>query len=193
MVLSGLSVFFIALLRNSTQSLVMSCVFSAISVMGWNALDVLQVELFPTKLRWIKISTTGFSGFHTLMVGLTRVSLMHGFCFQIHRVRCVHERGQNRCCAGKCGFRAVGGCLLPCAHDTGGRTVVFWWTYHTSIAKHNHDRSAFLESFNVNSCFDDHNHCFLELFTTDQRKSFAIYIDLFCISCQTTLNYSQGY
>ncbi len=52
MVLSGVSVFFIALLQNGTQSLVMSCVFSAISVMGWNSLDVLGVELFPTKLRY---------------------------------------------------------------------------------------------------------------------------------------------
>ncbi len=51
MVISGVSVFFIALLRNSTQSLVMSCMFSAISVMGWNSLDVLGVELYPTKLR----------------------------------------------------------------------------------------------------------------------------------------------
>ena len=51
MVFSGLSVFFIALLQNGTQSLIMSCVFSAISVMGWNSLDVLGVELFPTKLR----------------------------------------------------------------------------------------------------------------------------------------------
>ncbi len=51
MVVSGCSVFFIALLHNSTQSLVMSCVFSAISVMGWNALDVLQMELYPTRLR----------------------------------------------------------------------------------------------------------------------------------------------
>ncbi len=51
MVVSGVSVFSIALLRNSTQSLIMSCVFSAISVMGWNSLDVIGVELYPTKLR----------------------------------------------------------------------------------------------------------------------------------------------
>ncbi len=53
MVVSGCSVFFIALLHNTTESLVMSCVFSAISVMGWNALDVLQMELYPTKLRYV--------------------------------------------------------------------------------------------------------------------------------------------
>ena len=51
MLISGLSVFFIYLLDNKTQSLIMSCVFSAISVIGWNSLDVLQAELFPTNLR----------------------------------------------------------------------------------------------------------------------------------------------
>ena len=51
MVISGISVFFIYLLDNKTQSLIMSCVFSAISVIGWNSLDVLQAELFPTNLR----------------------------------------------------------------------------------------------------------------------------------------------
>jgi VNT family MFS transporter (synaptic vesicle glycoprotein 2) len=51
MLISGLSVFFIYLLDNKTQSLIMSCVFSAISVIGWTSLDVLQAELFPTNLR----------------------------------------------------------------------------------------------------------------------------------------------
>ena len=51
MLVSGLSVFFIYLLNTRAQSVAMSCVFSAISVIGWSALDVLQAELFPTNLR----------------------------------------------------------------------------------------------------------------------------------------------
>ena len=52
MVLSGLSVFFIAMLKSSTQSLIFSCVFGGITVIGWDALDVVQAELYPTELRW---------------------------------------------------------------------------------------------------------------------------------------------
>ena len=52
MVLSGLSVFFIAMLDNSTQTLIFSCVFGGITVIGWDALDVVQVELYPTEIRW---------------------------------------------------------------------------------------------------------------------------------------------
>ena len=51
MVVSGCCVFFIALLKNKAQSVMMSCVFSGVSVIGWNALDVIGVELYPTNLR----------------------------------------------------------------------------------------------------------------------------------------------
>ncbi|KAK2172293.1 hypothetical protein NP493_973g01033 [Ridgeia piscesae] len=51
MMMSGCSVFFVWFLKTQTQSLVMSCVFSGVSVIGWNVLDVLGVELFPTHLR----------------------------------------------------------------------------------------------------------------------------------------------
>ncbi|XP_078056313.1 synaptic vesicle glycoprotein 2C isoform X4 [Mustelus asterias] len=49
--LSGISVFFIWEVTTKTQSLIVSCVFSAISVIAWNSLDVIGLELYPTHLR----------------------------------------------------------------------------------------------------------------------------------------------
>uniref|UniRef100_X1ZMR5 Major facilitator superfamily (MFS) profile domain-containing protein n=1 Tax=Capitella teleta TaxID=283909 RepID=X1ZMR5_CAPTE len=51
MLISGLSVFFIYLLKTQRDSIIMSCIFGGVSVIGWNTLDVLSVELFPTHLR----------------------------------------------------------------------------------------------------------------------------------------------
>jgi len=51
MILSGISVFFIWFVTSSSGTLIMSCLFSAISVIGWNVLDVLNAELFPTHVR----------------------------------------------------------------------------------------------------------------------------------------------
>ncbi|KAG9341173.1 hypothetical protein JZ751_019612 [Albula glossodonta] len=51
LLLSGISVFFIWAVKSKAQSLVMSCVFSAVSVISWNALDVISTELYPTQLR----------------------------------------------------------------------------------------------------------------------------------------------
>lgn len=51
MVISGASVFSILLISNRTTNLIVSCVFGGVSVIGWNALDVLSTELFPTKIR----------------------------------------------------------------------------------------------------------------------------------------------
>ncbi|XP_043933745.1 synaptic vesicle glycoprotein 2C-like [Protopterus annectens] len=51
LLLSGVSVFFIWAVKTKTQSLIMSCFFSAVSVITWNALDVIGTELFPTHLR----------------------------------------------------------------------------------------------------------------------------------------------
>ncbi|XP_067829475.1 synaptic vesicle glycoprotein 2C isoform X2 [Heptranchias perlo] len=49
--LSGLSAFFIWEVKTKTQSLIMSCLFSAISVVAWNSLDVIGLEMYPTQLR----------------------------------------------------------------------------------------------------------------------------------------------
>ncbi len=51
MVLSGVSAFFIYLVTSQLTNLIISCVFGAVSTMGFNALDCLSAELFPTELR----------------------------------------------------------------------------------------------------------------------------------------------
>lgn len=51
MVLSGVTVFFFWLVTNRLEMIIMSCIFSGISVAGWNALDALALENYPTHLR----------------------------------------------------------------------------------------------------------------------------------------------
>ncbi|XP_078322723.1 synaptic vesicle glycoprotein 2C-like isoform X2 [Crassostrea virginica] len=51
MVSSGICVFFIPLVRDKWQNLGISCLFGAVSTVGWNSLDVLSTELFPTNVR----------------------------------------------------------------------------------------------------------------------------------------------
>ncbi|XP_042565661.1 synaptic vesicle glycoprotein 2C [Clupea harengus] len=51
LLVSSLSVFFIWEVTTKTQSLIMCCVFSGVSVIAWNALDVIGTELYPTQLR----------------------------------------------------------------------------------------------------------------------------------------------
>uniref|UniRef100_UPI00398F7C3A synaptic vesicle glycoprotein 2C n=1 Tax=Pristiophorus japonicus TaxID=55135 RepID=UPI00398F7C3A len=48
---SGVSAFFIWEVKTKVHSLVVSCLFSAISVIAWNSLDVIGLELYPTQLR----------------------------------------------------------------------------------------------------------------------------------------------
>ena len=49
---SGVAVFFIWLVNRKSDILILSCVFSGLSIGGWNALDVLGPELYPTHLRY---------------------------------------------------------------------------------------------------------------------------------------------
>ena len=51
MVGSGLAAFCIWLVKSSVGNLILSCVFGAVSTMGFNALDCLGVELFPSSVR----------------------------------------------------------------------------------------------------------------------------------------------
>jgi len=51
MVLSGGCVFFIYLVTSKGANLALSCAFGFVSVMGFNALDCLGIELFPTHVR----------------------------------------------------------------------------------------------------------------------------------------------
>ena len=51
MALAGISVFFFWMVKTESQMLVMSCVFSGLSIAGWNSLDAVAVENYPTNLR----------------------------------------------------------------------------------------------------------------------------------------------
>lgn len=51
MVGSGLAAFLIWLVQDSTGNLILSCIFGAVTTMGFNALDCLGAELFPTGIR----------------------------------------------------------------------------------------------------------------------------------------------
>ena len=52
MVIAGVTVFFLPFVKTKYENLAISCVFGAVSTVGWNALDVLQAELFPTAVRY---------------------------------------------------------------------------------------------------------------------------------------------
>uniref|UniRef100_UPI003AAEB921 synaptic vesicle glycoprotein 2C n=1 Tax=Centroberyx gerrardi TaxID=166262 RepID=UPI003AAEB921 len=69
LVLSSVSVFFIYVVQTKSQSLILSCVFSGVSVISWNALDVVGTELYPTHLR---SSALGF------FTGVGRVAAITG-------------------------------------------------------------------------------------------------------------------
>eukprot|EP00092_Neocalanus_flemingeri_P032628 GFUD01035489.1.p1 GENE.GFUD01035489.1~~GFUD01035489.1.p1 ORF type:complete len:574 (-),score=164.16 GFUD01035489.1:136-1857(-) len=58
MLLSGCSAFFIYLVNSSTMNLILSCIFGAVSTMGFNSLDCLGIELFPTSLRSTAMALT---------------------------------------------------------------------------------------------------------------------------------------
>uniref|UniRef100_A0A1A8KJH8 Major facilitator superfamily (MFS) profile domain-containing protein n=2 Tax=Nothobranchius kuhntae TaxID=321403 RepID=A0A1A8KJH8_NOTKU len=66
---SSLSVFLIYVVQTKTQSLGLSCIFSGVSVISWNALDVVGTELYPTRLR---SSALGF------FTGVGRVAAIMG-------------------------------------------------------------------------------------------------------------------
>jgi len=58
MLLSGCSAFLIYLVNSSTMNLILSCIFGAVSTMGFNSLDCLGIELFPTSLRSTAMALT---------------------------------------------------------------------------------------------------------------------------------------
>ncbi|KAJ3596484.1 hypothetical protein NHX12_002891 [Muraenolepis orangiensis] len=69
LLVSSVSVFFIYMVQTKAGSLVLSCIFSGVSVIGWNALDVVGTELYPTQLR---SSALGF------FTGVGRVAAIMG-------------------------------------------------------------------------------------------------------------------
>ncbi|KAK5927619.1 hypothetical protein CgunFtcFv8_012756 [Champsocephalus gunnari] len=69
LMVSSVSVFFIYLVQTKAQSLLLSCIFSGVSVIAWNSLDVLGTELYPTQIR---SSALGF------FTGVGRVAAIMG-------------------------------------------------------------------------------------------------------------------
>lgn len=69
LLVSSLSIFLIYVVQTKAQSLILSCVFSGVSVIAWNSLDVLGTELYPTQLR---SSALGF------FTGVGRVAAITG-------------------------------------------------------------------------------------------------------------------
>ncbi|KAM6936996.1 synaptic vesicle glycoprotein 2B [Xenentodon cancila] len=69
LMVSSLSVFLIYVVQTKAQSLGLSCIFSGVSVIAWNALDVVGTELYPTQLR---SSALGF------FTGVGRVAAIMG-------------------------------------------------------------------------------------------------------------------
>lgn len=51
MILSAVSVFFFTLVQNRAGMIAMSCIFSGMSVVGFNVLDMMSIENYPTHLR----------------------------------------------------------------------------------------------------------------------------------------------
>uniref|UniRef100_M3ZIC8 Synaptic vesicle glycoprotein 2 n=1 Tax=Xiphophorus maculatus TaxID=8083 RepID=M3ZIC8_XIPMA len=68
LIVSSLSVFLIYVVQTKAQSLGLSCIFSGVSVIAWNALDVVGTELYPTQLS----SALGF------FTGVGRVAAIMG-------------------------------------------------------------------------------------------------------------------
>ena len=56
MLLSGVSVFFIWWVKATEDVVViLGCLFNAISIAGWNALNVLNAQSYPTELRSVEM------------------------------------------------------------------------------------------------------------------------------------------
>lgn len=69
LLVSSVSVFLIYVVKTKAHSLLLSCVFSGVSVVAWNALDVICPELYPTHLR---SSSLGF------FTGMGRIAAITG-------------------------------------------------------------------------------------------------------------------
>merc|ERR1719213_1150832 len=80
MFLSGSSAFLIYLVNSSTMNLALSCVFGAVSTMGFNSLDCLGIELFPTSLRSTAMAVTLVSA----RLGAIMGNLVFGYLVESH-------------------------------------------------------------------------------------------------------------
>ncbi|XP_063960834.1 synaptic vesicle glycoprotein 2B-like [Lytechinus pictus] len=80
LLVSGLCVFFIWFLETRAQVLAMSIIFGAISVISWNSLSVLSVELYPTVYRSTALGVQGILNRTGAILG----SLMFGILIDLH-------------------------------------------------------------------------------------------------------------
>ena len=54
MFISGASAFFIYLVSSQLSNIILSCIFGAVSNLGFNAMYCLGAEVFPTSLRFAR-------------------------------------------------------------------------------------------------------------------------------------------
>merc|ERR1712083_134627 len=80
MFLSGSSAFLIYLVNSSTMNLILSCIFGAVSTWGFNSLDCLGIELFPTSLRSTAMAITLLSA----RLGAIFGNLVFGYLVESH-------------------------------------------------------------------------------------------------------------
>ena len=80
MLLSGASAFLIYLVNSATMNLILSCIFGAVSTMGFNSLDCLGIELFPTSLRSTAMAATLVAA----RLGAITGNLVFGYLVESH-------------------------------------------------------------------------------------------------------------
>ncbi|XP_028287221.1 synaptic vesicle glycoprotein 2B [Parambassis ranga] len=81
LIVSSLTVFFIYMVQTKAQSLFLSCIFSGVSVIAWNSLDVIGTELYPTQLRSTALGfCTGVSRVAAIMANIVFGKLVDTNC-----------------------------------------------------------------------------------------------------------------
>ncbi|XP_076062798.1 synaptic vesicle glycoprotein 2B-like isoform X2 [Oratosquilla oratoria] len=80
MTLAGVSAFGIYLVQTSLHNLILGCIFGAVTTMGFNALDCLGAELFPTHLRSTALAVTLLAA----RVGAIIGSIIFGYLLDVY-------------------------------------------------------------------------------------------------------------
>nr|XP_032808157.1 synaptic vesicle glycoprotein 2C-like [Petromyzon marinus] len=81
LLLSGGCVFLLWAVCTRLQSLAAACLFSAISVVAWNALDVIGIEMYPTMLRSSALGVfTGVARIAAILASLLFGALLETSC-----------------------------------------------------------------------------------------------------------------
>ncbi|XP_069941047.1 synaptic vesicle glycoprotein 2B-like isoform X3 [Cherax quadricarinatus] len=80
MLLSGVTAFGVYFVKTSTDNIILACVFGAVSTMGFNALDCLGAELFPTHLRSTALAVTLLAA----RIGAIAGNVLFGYFVDVH-------------------------------------------------------------------------------------------------------------